>query len=1099
MTLLSSASSLGPRPLSSPASFVDAFQAQAASTPDAEALRSGAARLSYAQLDAASNRVAHALIDLGVVPDTRVGLCAERGIELVVGLLGILKAGGAYVPLDPGYPRDRVLQMLEDSSPVAVVSADGAAARLGLDGVAVLDVEATADSAQSHAPHVALRPDHLAYVIYTSGSTGRPKGVMVEHRQLLHLWQGMRERVFDELPPALCVALNASVSFDASLQALVQLGSGHTVCIVPANVRADAGRMLDFLDTEAVSVFDCTPSQLDLLIHGGLFERPLPRLRAILVGGEAFPATAWKRAAAAPVACYNAYGPTECTVNSTLARVSAEHGPHLGEPLPGVQAYVVEADGTLAAPGVVGELWLGGNGVARGYLHRPELTAERFIDNPFGEGRLYRSGDLVRRRADGRLDYLGRNDDQVKIRGYRIELGEIAAALCEHADVRDATVVPLRSEDGDVRLAAYVIPAQAAPTPTDLRAFLAQRLPEYMLPYAYVCVPAFPTGSNGKIDRGALRPPASADIAGRPFLPPRGEIETAIAQLWTQLLRVDRVGRDDNFFELGGHSLHAMQLIERMHRIGLEADMHGLFVQSTLAGFAATARWSARAQPARSEADASGPGWIDSPASQKQCCDWAFNQVTLAQGRPSLCVQQRVNVEQADPELLRQVFDAAVARHEALRTTLHVTDDRLIQRTHGSHALAPIEPVDLRAETDPDAALDALADRVRARTFDFARLPLFTVDLARLPTHDTVIFTFDHVCMDQAFLGRFVAEVAEDYAARSQGRANPIEMPGGTYRQYAQWERTEMSGESGRRHIDYWTGLIGRVGVQRYTDRFADYPTPWFASHRQYIANALSKLPTGMDPHLAAHAHRYVGNLFHEPVPMARFSTYVGPDIFHALAARAMRAKLPLSALAIAAANVLIQRLTGLDATLISVLTETRPFGAWQDSGGSFVNDALYAVEYAGDTGVDEAIAQIAAQMPAVSEHKVCLLPAVLSAADVSLEAIGTLCLNYISAESDKPLAPFASRHQDGGFASMEFNLTVVQYHDGLYIDCEYRKARFAPRTIEHTVVGGFVDVLRAFAESGSARVADIALRFPPAPPAPARRVEPSPLSPVDA
>ncbi|WND83244.1 non-ribosomal peptide synthase/polyketide synthase [Lysobacter capsici] len=463
--------SAGPSAEQTQQTLVELFQAQVARTPDAAALRSGAARLSYAQLDAASNRVAHALIDLGVVPDTRVGLCAERGIELVVGLLGILKAGGAYVPLDPGYPRERVLQMLEDAAPVAVVSAGGAAARLGLDGVAVLDVEATADSAQSHAPQVALRPDHLAYVIYTSGSTGRPKGVMVEHRQLLHLWQGMRERVFDELPPALCVALNASVSFDASLQALVQLGSGHTVCIVPANVRADADRMLDFLDTEAVSVFDCTPSQLDLLIHGGLFERPLPRLRAILVGGEAFPAAAWKRAAAAPVACYNAYGPTECTVNSTLARVSAEHGPHLGEPLPGVQAYVVEADGTLAAPGVVGELWLGGNGVARGYLHRPELTAERFIDNPFGEGRLYRSGDLVRRRADGRLDYLGRNDDQVKIRGHRIELGEIQACLREAEGVRDALVTVVRDRDGEPRIAAYVVPDPAA---ADARAADAQ-------------------------------------------------------------------------------------------------------------------------------------------------------------------------------------------------------------------------------------------------------------------------------------------------------------------------------------------------------------------------------------------------------------------------------------------------------------------------------------------------------------------------------------------------------------------------------------------------------------------------------------------------
>ncbi|WP_052250850.1 non-ribosomal peptide synthetase [Xanthomonas sacchari] len=456
--------------------LVELFAAQVARTPQAPALRCAAAQLSYAQLDAAANRVAHALLALGVEPDGLVGLCAERGVELVVGLLGILKAGGAYVPLDPQYPRARVLQMLEDAAPVAVVSAGGAAARVGVSGCPVLEVEATADSAQTQAPQVALRPEHLAYVIYTSGSTGRPKGVMVEHRQVLHFWQGMRMRVFGALPPALRVALNASISFDASLQALVQLGSGHTLCMVPAAARADARSMLAFLAHEDVAVLDCTPSQLQLLIDGGLFEHPPASLRVLLVGGEAFPAGAWRRAAAAPpLACYNAYGPTECTVNSTLARVGVDGGPHLGEPLPGVQAYVVAADGRLAAPDTVGELWLGGHGVARGYLHRPELTAERFVDDPFNRGgRLYRSGDLVRRRADGRLEYIGRNDDQVKIRGYRIEPGEIEACLRNIGGVQDALASVVRDRDGEPRIVAYVVPDRTVASATAVHAQIAQ-------------------------------------------------------------------------------------------------------------------------------------------------------------------------------------------------------------------------------------------------------------------------------------------------------------------------------------------------------------------------------------------------------------------------------------------------------------------------------------------------------------------------------------------------------------------------------------------------------------------------------------------------
>ncbi|WP_052250848.1 non-ribosomal peptide synthetase [Xanthomonas sacchari] len=1064
--------------------FIDAFQAHAARAPDIVAVRSGDDQLSYAQLDAASNALAHSLIERGVVPNTCVGLCANRGVGLVIGLLGIWKAGGAYLPLDPDHPRARLLQMLDDATPIAVVSSAGAAARLGLDGYTIVDVEDGATASRTHAPLVALRPDHLAYLIYTSGSSGRPKGVMVEHRNMLHLWKGLRSRVFDALPGRQRVALNAGIAFDASLQALLQLGSGHTVCIVPTAARRDAARMLEFLAGEDVAVFDCTPSQLGLLIQGGLFEHALPQLRAILVGGEAFPAAAWKRAATSPVACYNAYGPTECTVNTTLARVTADLEPHLGDPLPGVHVYVVDAEGKLAAPGTVGELWIGGHGVARGYLHRPELTAERFIDDPFGGcGPIYRSGDMVRRRADGTLQYLGRNDEQLKIRGHRIEPGEVAAVLATHPEVREALVVALRSDDGEARLAAYIVPVDAPPSPADLRAFLAQRFPIHMVPYAYVRVPGFSLNANGKIDRGALRPPASADIAGRPFLPAQGALESAIATVWAQLLRVDRVGRDDNFFELGGHSLHAMQLIEGMRRVGLEADMQSLFANPTLAGFAATARRSEPpAVPAGTVSDFHSE-WIDSPASQKQCCDWVFNQVTLSLQRPSLCVQQRVDVPAVDPELLGQVFDAAIARHESLRTTLHVIDGRLVQRTHAAYALGPIEPVDLSDAQDGPAALDALAERLRSRTFDFACLPLFTVALARVGTHDTVIFTFDHVCMDQAFLGRFVAEVASDYAARAQGGSVDIAMPAGTYRQYTQWERTEMSGEAGRRHIGYWTDLIRRIGVRRYTDHFADHAMPWFASHRQYIANALAALPSDPDPYLVAHAHRHVGNLFHEPLPMARFCTYVGPAIFHALAARAMRAKIPLSTLAIAATNVLLQRLTGSDATMVSVLTETRPIGSWQDSGGSFINDALYAAQYDGTTGIEEVIAQIVAQTPLVSEHKVCLLPAVLAATDISLEAIGTLCLNYISAESDKPLAPFAPRHRDGGFASMEFNFTMVQHLDGFYIDCEYRKARFSPTTIERTVVGGLVEVLQAFAATGNPRVAEIGLSFPPATP----------------
>jgi aryl carrier-like protein len=696
---------------------------------------------------------------------------------------------------------------------------------------------------------------------------------------------------------------------------------------------------------------------------------------------------------------------------------------------------------------------------------------------------------------DGMLEYLGRNDDQVKIRGHRIELGEIAAVLDTHPSVRKSLIVASRFDDADIRLVAYIIPSDTAPAPSVLREFLERRLPEYMLPYAYVTVSTFPMGTAGKVDRGALPPPTSADLPGQPFLPPQGDAETAIALLWSQLLRVERVGRDDNFFGLGGHSLHAMQLIERMRRIGLVADMHNLFGQGTLSAFAATARWSDHAEVAQEDKPVLGAKWIETITTQKQRCDWVYNQVTLAQKRPSLCVQQRVDISKVDPDTLRQAFDAAIARHEALRTTIHVVEDSLVQRVHASYQLAAITPIDLSIDPDPELAVTALIAQIRSQTFDFSKLPLFNVTVIRTAVHDTVVFTFDHICMDQAFLGRFVEEVVREYIAKIEGRPSGIANPTTTYRQYAEWERTEMAGESGRRHVAYWADLIRRIGVHRYTDWFADYSTPWTASHRQYIAQGVSSLPPNITTHLARHAHQYVGNLFHERKPMARFCTYVNSEVFHGLAEKAARAKVPLSALAIAAANVLLQRLTGLNATLVSVLTETRPIGAWQDSGGSFVNDALYAVEYSAETTINDIIAQIVEQIPQANEHKVCLLPAVLSSTDISLEALGTFCLNYISAESDKHLEPFTSRHRDGGFASMEFNLTVVQYRDGFYVDCEYRKTRFSPQTIEQVVTGGFVTVLSAFANTENPCIADILLVHGPSKAVAAAPAASNPLS----
>ncbi len=586
------------------------FEDRAAQAPDAPALVCEAERLSFGELNADANRLARALRAAGVAPDGLVGICMANGCVAILSVLAVLKSGGAYVPLDPEYPADRIDDMLRDAKP-AVVLTDGVGRPL-LERILaampedarpqVIDLQADAARWRSlpaeNPESNGVTPQHLAYVIYTSGSTGRPKGVMIEHRSAANLWHESRRQVLPGEHPRR-VGLNASLSFDASVQSWLQLLSGHCVVVIPQHVRKDPALLASYLRAHRVEVFDCTPMQLEWL-HPRMDAQDAARTEAVLVGGEAIGPAQWRACAAwEGVRLYNAYGPTECTVDSTLALIVGD-APFLGHPIANVRAYVLDEHARLVPPGVVGELYLGGVGLARGYLNRPDLTAERFIDNPFVAGeRLYRTGDLARRRADGVLSYEGRNDFQVKIRGYRIELGEIESKLIALPGVKDAVVlaredVPAedasdRGAAGAKRLVAYYIldkasVDKAAAAAEALRAQLKAQLPDYMVPTAYVPLAAWPLTSNGKLDRKALPAPDAHACVGRTtYEAPRTPMEQAMAELWSQVLGVERVGVHDNFFDLGGHSLMAMRLIMAVQdMLGVDVSLRDLFEGPTI-------------------------------------------------------------------------------------------------------------------------------------------------------------------------------------------------------------------------------------------------------------------------------------------------------------------------------------------------------------------------------------------------------------------------------------------------------------------------------------------------------------------------------------
>jgi amino acid adenylation domain-containing protein len=561
------------------------FEAQAERTPHAPALVFEAQSLTYAELNARANRLAHHLRARGVGPDVRVAICVERGVEMLVGVLAVLKAGGAYLPLDPQYPEDRLAYMLADSAPAVLLTQVSLRGRFADVPVLALDDETPwADQPDSNPERAGLTPDHLAYVIYTSGSTGKPKGVMNVHRGVVNLLWSMRATV--GMAPGERLLAVTTLAFDISvLELFLPLLSGARVELLSRAAGADPEQLRRAVDAGEGTVLQATPATWRLLADGGW--RGTPGLRA-LSGGEALPGELAARIRAGSDALWNVYGPTETTIWSSVQAVEGAEGGAvpIGSGLANTRMYVLDAAGEPVPVGVAGELYIAGAGVARGYQNRAALTAERFVPEPFGGipgARMYRTGDVVRWRADGALEFVGRNDAQVKIRGFRIELGEIEARLAEHPAVREAVVVAREDTPGDQRLVAYVVGTVEAEA---LRAHLAGSLPEYMVPAAYVALEQMPLTPNGKTDRKALPAPEGDAYARRGYEAPATETETVLAEVWSEVLGVERVGRHDHFFELGGHSLLAVRLIERMRQRGLHAEVQALFITPTLCGMA---------------------------------------------------------------------------------------------------------------------------------------------------------------------------------------------------------------------------------------------------------------------------------------------------------------------------------------------------------------------------------------------------------------------------------------------------------------------------------------------------------------------------------
>lgn len=601
------------RPYPDSALMQTLFEEQVTRQPDAVAIRYDGASLSYDTLNRRANRMAHALLAHGVRPDDRVAICLTRGPAMLIAMLGVLKAGGAYLNLDPDYPQARLSFMIEDATPVACITDEAHQALLHWPTPAsllLIDAQKTSSHHPDQNPDpraLGLTSRHLAHVIYTSGSTGRPKGVMIEHRSVNRL---VKNNGLTAITAQDCMAYCANTAFDASTwEVWSTLLNGGQLYLIPQSTLLDPQRLRDALRDGGVTAIVMTTGLFHA--YADVLQPIIPQLRYLLVGGDVIdPAkiAQLQRVNAMPQHLINGYGPTEATTMAAAFDVTepldATQPVPIGRPLGNTRLYVLDRHLSPVPIGVSGELYIAGPGLARGYLHQPELTAERFLRDPFDDtpgARMYRTGDLARWREDGTLDYFGRNDHQIKLRGFRIELGEIEARLQQYPGVRDATVILREDTPGTQQLVAYLIATPGAElTPAALRQHVRQQLADYMVPAAFMTLTQFPLTPNGKLDRKALPAPDQEALAHREYEAPIGDVETLLAQLWQELLGVPRVGRSDHFFELGGQSLLVVSLIERLRTHGWTLDVSTLFATPVLSALAEAIDASATApQPLR--------------------------------------------------------------------------------------------------------------------------------------------------------------------------------------------------------------------------------------------------------------------------------------------------------------------------------------------------------------------------------------------------------------------------------------------------------------------------------------------------------------------
>ncbi|TQH30027.1 pyoverdine non-ribosomal peptide synthetase PvdD [Pseudomonas aeruginosa] len=1032
------------------------FEEQARQRPQAVALILDEQRLSYGELNARANRLAHCLIARGVGADVPVGLALERSLDMLVGLLAILKAGGAYLPLDPAAPEERLAHILDDSGVRLLLTQGHLLERLPRQaGVEVLAIDGLVlDGYAESDPLPTLSADNLAYVIYTSGSTGKPKGTLLTHRNALRLfsateaWFGFDERDV--------WTLFHSYAFDFSVWEIFgALLYGGRLVIVPQWVSRSPEDFYRLLCREGVTVLNQTPSafkQLMAVACSADMATQQPALRYVIFGGEALDLQSlrpwFQRFGDRQPQLVNMYGITETTVHVTYRPVSEadlEGGlvSPIGGTIPDLSWYILDRDLNPVPRGAVGELYIGRAGLARGYLRRPGLSATRFVPNPFPGGageRLYRTGDLARFQADGNIEYIGRIDHQVKVRGFRIELGEIEAALAGLAGVRDAVVLA-HDGVGGTQLAGYVVADSAEDAERlreSLRESLKRHLPDYMVPAHLMLLERMPLTVNGKLDRQAL-PQPDASLSQQAYRAPGSELEQRIAAIWSEILGVERVGLDDNFFELGGHSLLATRVISRVRQEQqLDASLKTLFERPVLEAFAQGLERTTDAVSTIPLADRQQPLAL-SFAQERQWFLWQLEPESTAYHIPSaLRLRGRLDVD-----ALQRSFDSLVARHETLRTRFRLEGGRSYQQVQ------PAVSVSIEREQFGEEGLIERIQAIVVQPFDLERGPLLRVNLLQLAEDDHVLVLVQHhIVSDGWSMQVMVEELVQLYAAYSRGLEVALPALPIQYADYALWQRSWMEAGEKERQLAYWTGLLG--GEQPVLELPFDRPRPARQSHRG-----------------------------------AQLGFELSRELVEAVRALAQREGASSFMLLLASFQALLYRYSGQADIRVGVPIANRNRVETERLIGFFVNTQVLKADLDGRMGFDELLAQARQRALEAQAHQDLpfeqLVEALQPERNASHNPLFQVLFNHqseirsVTPEVQLEDLRLEGLAWDGQTAQFDLTLDIQEDENGIWASFDYATDLFDASTVER-LAGHWRNLLRGIVANPRQRLGELPL-----------------------